>query len=83
MSSAGASRSSVPDADDDLRADAGQAVGGRRRVVDHERTWDLGIAVREQRQQFPLPAPCADRVGERHHEHQAEDGEQGEPGGQR
>ena len=68
------------DADDDLGADARQAVGGRRRVVDHERAGNLGIAVREQREQLALPAPRADRVGERHHEHPAERGEQGEPG---
>jgi hypothetical protein len=71
------------DADHDLGANAGQAVGGRRRVVDDERARHLGVAVREQRQKFPLPAPRADRVGERHDEHPAQQGEEGKAGYER
>jgi len=67
-------------AHDDLGADAGQAVGGRGRVVDHERAGNLRVAVREQGEEFPLPAPRPNRVGEGHHEHPAEHGEQGKPG---
>ena len=66
------------DADHDLGADAGQAVGRRGRVVDHQRAGNLGVAVRQQGEQLPLPAPRADRVGERHHQHPAQRGEQGE-----
>jgi hypothetical protein len=70
-------------AHDDLGADAGQAVGGCGRIVDHERAGNFRIAVREQGEEFPLSAPRANGVGEGHHEHPAEHGEQGKPGRER
>ena len=52
-------------ADHDRRAQPGDAVGGRRRVIDDQRAGDLGVTVREQAEQHPLPLPGAQHRGRR------------------
>ena len=69
-------------ADHDRRAQAGQAVGGRRRVINDQRAGHLRVAVRQQVQQdaLPLPGPqCRRRRGQ---QDPAQHREQGEPGRQ-
>ncbi len=44
-------------ADHDRGAQPWHAVGGRGRVVDHQRAGNLGVIVRQQAEQRPLPVP--------------------------
>jgi hypothetical protein len=68
------------DAHDDLRPQAGQAVGRRGREVHDEGTGCLRVAMGEQGEQGPLPAPGMNHGRERHDEHPPQHGEQGDAG---
>ncbi len=70
-------------ADHDRRPQAGHAVGGRGRVVDHQRARYLGVAVREQGEQRPLPPAGPQHHGERRHQRPAQQQEQHDARGQR
>jgi hypothetical protein len=68
------------DAHDDLRPEAGQAVGRRGGVVHDKGAGCLRVAMGEQGEQLPLPAPGVQHRRERHDEHPPQHGEQGDAG---
>ena len=70
-------------ADHDRRAQPRHAVRGGGRMIDDERARDLGVVVREQPEQRPLPVPGPQHGGHRGDQDPAEQGQQQDPGGQR
>ncbi len=70
------------DGQDDLGAQPGQAIGRRGGIVDDQGAGHLRVAVGQQRQQDPLPAPGLQGRHGRGDEDPAQRGEQGQARGQ-